>query len=139
MKGRNIGYGIPTPKQGSTADAKDPFYGSVKIKKNNFTAVVVSAKANHTAIVAIDRKIEDKKYKRFFKRRSTIAVHNPPSINAKEGDVVRVFETRPLSKTKHHVIVQVVGQEVEIKGQDLDQEAKEAKKKSSERRTKRRG
>ncbi|MFT4325888.1 MAG: 30S ribosomal protein S17 [Candidatus Woesearchaeota archaeon] len=127
MKGKNIGYGIPVPPEPKVADANDPFYGSVKIKRNNFTARVVSDKAMKTAVVAVDRSIFNKKYQRFEKKRSAFSVHNPASIAAKEGDVVRVFETRPLSKSKHHVIVQVVGHAVDIQGQDLEKESKEEK------------
>jgi small subunit ribosomal protein S17 len=127
-KGKNIGYGIKVPPAPKEFDLNDPFYGSLRIKKNNFTAKVVSAKATKTAIVTVEGKAFNKKYQRFEKKRSRFAVHNPPSIGAKEGDVVRVFETRPLSKSKHHVIVEVMGQYVDIQGQDLEAEAKEVKK-----------
>jgi small subunit ribosomal protein S17 len=33
--------------------------------------------------------------------------HNPPCINAKEGDVVKIAECRPLSKTKKFVVIEV--------------------------------
>jgi small subunit ribosomal protein S17 len=125
MKGRNIGYGIPVPSEPTEVDNNDPFYGSLRIKRGNFTGKVVSAKASRTAIIVIDRQIFDKKYDRYSKTRSRISVHNPASINAKEGDVVRVHQTRPISKTKHHVIVQVIGQYIDIKGQDLGAEKSE--------------
>jgi small subunit ribosomal protein S17 len=121
-KGKNIGYGIPVPPAPDDFDRNDPFYGSLRIKKTNFTARVVSAKSAKTAIVELDDKVFNKKYQRFEKKRSRFAVHNPTSINAKEGEVVKVYETRPLSKSKHHVIVQILGKYVEIKGQDLDLE-----------------
>ena len=119
MKGRNIGYGIPVPPEPTEQDTNDPFYGSLRIKKGNFVGKVVSAKAPRTAVVVVERIVFDRKYNRYQKKRSRISVHNPVSISAKEGDVVRVFQTRPISKTKHNVIVQVVGQFVDIKGEDL--------------------
>ena len=51
-----------------------------------------------------------------------IKVHNPPCINASEGDLVKIYETRPLSKTVHFVVVEVVGQEkdFEIKKERIE-------------------
>jgi small subunit ribosomal protein S17 len=46
-----------------------------------------------------------KKYERYERRKSRVAAHNPPCINAKEGDKVVIAECRPLSKTTHFVIV----------------------------------
>ena len=48
------------------------------------------------------------KYERKDKRRSRIRVHNPASINAQIGDKVLVAKTRPISKSKHHVILRVI-------------------------------
>lgn len=116
---RSIGYNVPIPAKPTDYDANDPFYGTLRVKKNNFVGYVASAKAAKTATIVIDRLVFNKKYHRYYKRQTRLTVHNPSSINAKEGDVVKVFETRPLSKTKHHVIVQVLGKHVDIKGQDL--------------------
>ena len=45
------------------------------------------------------------------KKRSRIKAHNPECINAKEGDVVKVSECKPLSKTKNFVIIEKLGKE----------------------------
>ena len=37
--------------------------------------------------------------------------HNTICINAKEGDIVKIMECRPLSKSKNFVIVEVLGKE----------------------------
>ena len=126
-QGRSIGNDIPIPAKPSEYDEHDPFYGTVRVKKNNFVGHVISAKVHKSATIVVDRQIYVKKYGRYLKRSTKINVHNPTSINAKEGDVVKIFETRPLSKTKHHVIVQVLGEHVDIKGQDLAKEAKDTK------------
>jgi len=47
------------------------------------------------------------KFERFEKRQAKIHAHNPPCINAKEGDRVKIAECRPLSKTKAYVVVEV--------------------------------
>jgi small subunit ribosomal protein S17 len=69
---------------------------------------VVSDKMENTVVVM--RKFEKKatKYERFEKRQSKIHAHNPPCIEAKEGDRVRIAECRPLSKTKSYVVVEVL-------------------------------
>jgi small subunit ribosomal protein S17 len=41
-------------------------------------------------------------------RRTRVKAHNPESIDAKEGDTVRIAETRPLSKTKNFVVIEIV-------------------------------
>jgi len=45
------------------------------------------------------------KYERYSKRRTKLLVHNPDCLNAQVGDVVKIMETRPLSKTKHFVVI----------------------------------
>lgn len=131
-EGRFIGQGIPIPPKPEKYDVNDPFYGDLLVKKNSFIGHVVSVKAAKTASVVVDRLVFVKKYSRYLKKSSKVQVHNPLSINAKEGDVVKVMETRPLSKTKHNVIVQVLGEHIDIKGQDLSAEEKSKPKEKQE-------
>jgi small subunit ribosomal protein S17 len=49
-----------------------------------------------------------KKYERYEKRNSKIRVHNPKEIDAKVGDIVRIQECRPISKTKHFIITEII-------------------------------
>jgi small subunit ribosomal protein S17 len=60
--------------------------------------VVVSAKMNKTVIVAVERRIRHRKYKKYVMVRKRYAAHD--SIGVQEGDVVLIRETRPMSKTK---------------------------------------
>ena len=48
------------------------------------------------------------KYERYEKKRSKVRSHNPPCINAKIGDEVKIIECRPISKTKKFVIVEKI-------------------------------
>lgn len=57
-----------------------------------------------TAVVAVSRYVKHPKYKKYIKHTKKLAVHNPGN-KAKEGDVVTIRATRPLSKTKHFEIV----------------------------------
>jgi small subunit ribosomal protein S17 len=46
------------------------------------------------------------KFMRYERRRSRIPSHNPPCIDAKEGDRVIIAECRPISKTVSFVVVE---------------------------------
>jgi len=46
------------------------------------------------------------KFKRYERRHSHIPAHNPPCINVKAGDRVKVAECRPISKTVSFVVVE---------------------------------
>jgi len=46
------------------------------------------------------------KYKRYERRRSNIAAHNPPCLNVKAGDRVRLAECHPISKTVSFVVIE---------------------------------
>lgn len=69
---------------------------------------VVSAKMPKTVVV--ERKIIRyvQKFERYKKVRSKVKAHNPENINAKEGDIVKIGETRKLSKTKNFVVLEIV-------------------------------
>jgi len=47
------------------------------------------------------------KYDRYMKRRSRVPAHAPPCMDVAVGDTVRIAETRPLSKTKSHALVEI--------------------------------
>ncbi|PIN85801.1 MAG: 30S ribosomal protein S17 [Candidatus Diapherotrites archaeon CG11_big_fil_rev_8_21_14_0_20_37_9] len=72
------------------------------------TGTVVSARAPKT--VTIERIITRyiPKYERYKKIKSRVRAHNPENINAKEGDVVKIGETRKISKTKSFIVVEIV-------------------------------
>ena len=96
--------GINPPETGCN-DKNCPFHGSLKIRGRTFTGKVVSAKAKKTATVEWTRWRLIRKYERFEKRKTKLSAHNPPCIDAKEGNEVIISECRPLSKTKNFVIV----------------------------------
>ncbi|MGV8150997.1 MAG: 30S ribosomal protein S17 [Candidatus Woesearchaeota archaeon] len=106
---KNIGIEAKKPEnKPKTTDLKDPYHGAVKLRGRIFTGTVVSDKMQKTATIEWPRRKYDKKYERFEVRRTRVKAHNPESIDAKTGDVVRIAETRPLSKTKNFVIIEIV-------------------------------
>ena len=72
-----------------------------------FQGTVVSDKMNKTIVVSVDTFGVHKIYKKRVKKSSKFHVHDENNT-AKVGDVVKFMETRPLSKTKSYVLVEVV-------------------------------
>ena len=69
--------------------------------------IVVSDKMNDTRIVAVNDRIIHKRYKKVVTRTKRYAVHDS-SFNSSIGDQVRIRETKPLSKTKNWVLINVL-------------------------------
>jgi small subunit ribosomal protein S17 len=112
METRNIGMGIKTPeKADSTQDKKSPFSGNIKIRGRMFTGIVISARMQRTATVEWTRKVKVEKYERYANKRTRVKAHNPDCIKAEEGDIVKIIECRPLSKTKNFVIIEKISKE----------------------------
>jgi len=106
---KNIGIEVKKPEtRPKSPDPKDPFFGPVRLRGRTFTGTVVSDKMQKTATVEWPRRKFNKKYERFEMRRSRVKAHNPEVINAKTGDIVKIAETRPLSKTKNFVIIEII-------------------------------
>lgn len=108
MKKKGIGLDVKPPDK-ACSDPKCPFHGTASIRGRLFLGVVSGDKMTRTVTVEWVRRIYVPKYERYEKRKSKLKAHNPDCINAKKGDVVMIAETLPLSKTKHFVVVEVVG------------------------------
>ena len=68
---------------------------------------VVSNKMQKTIIVEIDRRVKHPLYGKYMKRSSKMVVHDNDNIS-KIGDLVLIKQSRPLSKTKNWVLVEVL-------------------------------
>ena len=105
---KNIGIAVNLPKVKSSNDKNDPFFSDIRVRGKVLVGKVISAKAYRTAKIEFARLFPLKKYERFEKRRTRLLVHNPDSISAKEGDVVKIMECRPISKRKNFVIIEKI-------------------------------
>src|SRR3989338_1320532 len=105
-KTRNIGIEVKTPAAACVNDKNCPFHGERVVRGRTLVGKITSAKVKRNAIMEIERRVPLPKYERFEKRRTRIMVHNPECINAKENDMVRVMETRKISKMKCFVVVE---------------------------------
>ena len=68
---------------------------------------VVSDKMDKTIVVRVVRSIKDPKYGKFMKRNTKISAHDENNTS-KLGDVVLIKETRPISKNKSWMLLDVV-------------------------------
>lgn len=104
---KQIGIEVEIPSK-ECNDKKCPFHGEIKIRGRTFAGKVLNKDTNKTAVVGWVRIVKLNKYERFETKRSKVSAHNPTCIDAQIGDSVLIVETRPLSKTKKFVIVQIV-------------------------------
>jgi len=69
--------------------------------------LVVSNKMDKTVVVAIETRVQHKKYDKIMVRTKRYKAHDEENT-CKEGDRVRISETRPLSKTKRWVVADIL-------------------------------
>ena len=68
---------------------------------------VVSNKMQKSIVVAIERRIAHPLYKKYFKKTTKLMAHDEKN-ECTIGDVVKIMETRPLSKRKKWRLVEIV-------------------------------
>ena len=68
---------------------------------------VVSDRMDKTVVVSIERLVKHPTYGRYVRRRTKFKVHDEKN-ECQVGDLVRIRETRPLSKTKRWRLVEIV-------------------------------
>jgi small subunit ribosomal protein S17 len=72
--------------------------------KRILQGVVVSNKADKTVSVLVERKLRHPIYKKFIRRSKKYAAHDELN-QCKMGEVVKIMECRPISKTKTWTVV----------------------------------
>lgn len=105
IKVNNIGVDAAKPEK-MCSDEKCPWHGHLKVHGRIFQGRVESAKAAKTAVVEWGYSKYNTKYERYERKHSRIAAYKPDCIDLAEGDIVRVGECRPVSKTKKFVVVE---------------------------------
>ncbi|ADK28147.1 30S ribosomal protein S17 [Corynebacterium pseudotuberculosis] len=71
------------------------------------TGYVVSDKMQKTIVVELEDRKQHAKYGKTIRTNSKVKAHDEDSI-AGVGDLVRIEETRPLSKDKHFRLVEII-------------------------------
>ena len=83
-------------------DAKD------QKRKTTKVGTVIGKKMMKTVTVLVERQVRHPLYKKTVRRRKTFLVHDEVD-KCKVGDVVRIVETRPISKRKTWRVLEIVG------------------------------
>ena len=81
------------------------------VKKNiirTLTGKVVSNKMKDTVVVLIERRVKHPRYGKFITRTTKVHAHDQGN-QCKQGDIVTVRESRPISKTKCWTVQTVAG------------------------------
>ena len=68
---------------------------------------VVSNKMNKTVTVLVERQVKHALYGKYLRRSTKLHAHDEENT-CNEGDLVRVSECRPLSKTKNWQVVEII-------------------------------
>lgn len=71
------------------------------------TGLVISDKMDKSIVVEIERKVKHKVYGKYVKKRSRFSAHDEKN-DCNVGDMVRIMETRPLSKNKCWRLVEII-------------------------------
>jgi len=87
--------------------AEETKQGERETGRNTRVGRVVSNKMDKTVIVAVERKVAHHLYVKQMTRTKKLYVHDQENA-AREGDLVRITETRPLSKLKRWRVVEIV-------------------------------
>lgn len=80
---------------------------AVRNARKEIIGTVTSNKMDKTIVVAVVRSIKHPKYGKYFKKTKKFAAHDEKNECA-ENDIVRIMETRPLSKSKCWRLVEIV-------------------------------
>ncbi len=107
---RNIGIPGVVPPKSKAEDCKDqdcPFHGTTRIRGKIAKGVIVSKKSKNTVIIRRDYVQFIKKYQRYERRNTRLACHLPECLihEIELGDLVRVGESRKLSKSKAFIVL----------------------------------
>lgn len=71
------------------------------------TGVVVKNGMDKSITIAIERKVAHPIYKKYFKKTTKLMAHDEKN-ESNIGDVVKIMETRPISKNKNWRLVEIV-------------------------------
>ena len=76
-------------------------------RRKSMVGTVVSNKMDKTVVVVVERSGRHPLYEKVIKLRKKFKAHDADNV-CKMGDVVRIAESRPLSKEKHWVVEEIV-------------------------------
>ena len=81
---------------------------NIQSRKTTKIGVVVGSKMKKTVMVMVERQVRHPLYKKIVKKRKKFLAHDEYE-KCKLGDMVKIVETRPLSKLKRWRVLEIVG------------------------------
>ncbi len=82
-------------------------------KRQSLTGEVISIKMDKTVVVKVVRRVRHKVYKKIINQSSKYMAH-VGKIEPKEGDIVRISSTRPISKKKRWQVSEIIRESVKV-------------------------
>ena len=80
---------------------------SIKTKRQELIGLIISDKMDKSVVVRVERFVLHSVYKKFVKRYKKYHAHDEKN-ECRIGDVVKIIETRPLSKLKHFRVAEII-------------------------------
>ncbi|MCK5696366.1 MAG: 30S ribosomal protein S17 [Desulfobacula sp.] len=80
---------------------------NIKKNKRELIGLIVSDKMDKSVVVQVERFVQHKIYKKFMKRYKKYHAHDEKN-ECNIGDIVKIIETRPLSKLKRFRVNEIV-------------------------------
>ena len=96
---------------------------------------VVGDKMDKTVVVAVESRRPHPLYKKIVKRRTKLKAHDEKN-ECRQGDIVRIAQSRPLSRTKRWMVVEITGRfgiQEEIRDEAKERAEAEAVRREAER------
>ncbi len=75
--------------------------------RKEVSGVVTSAKMDKTIVVSVERRVKHPKYGQYLKKTKKFTAHDENN-ECGANDIVRIMETRPLSKNKRWRLINIV-------------------------------
>jgi len=97
--------------------------GAARHKPTEKIGSVVSTKMAKTIVVEVSRRVPHPLYKRIIKKRKKFYAHDERG-SAKLGDVVRIVESRPLSRLKRWTLAEVLRRAAQVGAQPSELDVK---------------
>lgn len=80
---------------------------TVRNNRKLITGKVTGSKMDKTIVVSVERRMKHKLYPKFVKKTSKFYAHDEKN-ECNTNDIVRIMETRPLSKSKRWRLVEII-------------------------------
>ncbi len=101
---QNVQKAIPTDSQDKNTSVDQP---KTKKKGKILKGIVSSDKPDKTIIVKIEYQKKDRHFKKTLRKSKKIMAHDEKN-KAKQGNLVKIQESRPISKNKYFELIEIV-------------------------------